>query len=135
MPDYITRGFAVLQRFCSFFLKHWAVIPSNSTYYCKTIGINPLLNLRNSKQWIQIVFHALIMSLKLFDPKIMEQLHHISHHYNCIHTFRFDGINQTLMRYHVLLYNTLCSRSCHDFFSDPCEKIVSLSRVFRCISK
>ena len=39
----------------------------NSIHYRNTTGINTVLNLRRNKQYVPIILHALIISLKLFD--------------------------------------------------------------------
>ena len=46
----------------------------NSIYYRNTAGINTVLNLRSNKQYVPIIFPALIISLKLFKRKMYKRL-------------------------------------------------------------
>ena len=43
----------------------------NSIYYRNTTGINTVFKLRNNKQYVPIVFYALIISLELFGHDYM----------------------------------------------------------------
>ena len=44
----------------------------NSIYYRNTTSISTVLKFRSDKQYVPIVFHALIISLKLFEHKIVK---------------------------------------------------------------